>query len=93
MSSSRIRQRGTGHLASDLITILNSVDELPSIGNASAEQLEAMATLSRKRFCLLYFKSVCSFITVLGIGLLTYNSGTSISTLIQIFKNITSIDD
>jgi hypothetical protein len=88
-----VRQRATGQLATDLIEILNTVDDLPSLGNASPQQLEAMATLSRKRFCLLYFKSVCSFITVIGIGLLTWNSGTSINTLLQIFKNITSIDD
>ena len=81
-----MRHRGTAALASNVLSIL---DELPSIQHATPDQLEALGKLSRKRFCLLYFKSTCVFLSLVFFGLLTWRSGHGIDVLLHIF-NITN---
>ncbi len=84
-----MRHRGTSALATDVLSIIGNIDELPSIGHATPEQLEALGKLSRKRFCLLYFKSACVFITLVFFALLTWKSGHGIDVLLHLF-NITN---
>lgn len=86
-----IRQRQLVHtMATELINILNNMDDLPSLQNATPEQLQTISTMSRKRFCLMYFKSFCIEAIVLILGLLSYNIENTFSLIDKtIFPNQT----
>lgn len=79
-----LRQRRTVDImATELIGML---DGLPNIQNATPEQIESLATMSRRRFCLLYFKSVCVFLILLIVVLVSWKMDESMSIFDGLFN-------
>lgn len=71
--SIRQRQQFAQTMATELINMLNNLDDMPSLQNATPEQINNISNMSRKRFCMMYFKSVCIVAIVLTLGALSYN--------------------
>lgn len=71
--SIRQRQQIIQTMTNELLTMLNNLDDMPNLRTATPEQLNNISNMSRKRFCMMYFKSVCIVAIVLILGALSYN--------------------